>query len=51
MKKNTDSIKEMSLALRLLKPSNSKPKRLFEEFSIIDRVIKYNKILNKLFEW
>tara|TARA_Y100000589_G_C26994631_1_gene564096 strand:- start:49 stop:204 length:156 start_codon:yes stop_codon:yes gene_type:complete len=51
MKKNTDSIEEMSIALRLLMPSNSQPKRLFEMSNIIDKVIKNNKILNKLFEW
>jgi len=51
MKKNTDSIEEMSMALRSLLPSNSRTKRLFEVSSIIDRIIKNNKILNKLFEW
>ena len=51
MKKNTDSIEEMSMALKLLIPSNSSATRLFEVSSIIDRIIKNNKILNKLFEW
>ena len=50
MKKNTDSIDEISMALRSLIPSNSKANRLFEVSSIIDRIFKNNKILNKLFE-
>ncbi len=51
MKKNTDSIEEMSVALRLLMPSNFQTRRLFEMSNIIDKVVKNNKILNKLFEW
>ena len=50
MKKMTDSIEEISKELRSIMPNSFKVERSFELSSVIERIIKNNKILNKFFE-